>query len=156
MSVCLSVCMDVWTSCLSSLCDSVHGKGQHQLGQPKREVFQRNAFFPTARASLARDIPMTMIKPTLLQDTNVGLKNHEEVVILGPFQAPLQLVLPGIEPTTPHFTSRGNDQILSQRDPLQALGPLFCLVARRRCRADAGNTTSSQHCFTNLQIIFQN
>ena len=54
--------------------------------------------------------------------------------IPGPFQACLQLILPGIEPATPQITNRQNHQILSQKDPLQTVGLLLCLEhwCRRR------------------------
>ena len=43
---------------------------------------------------------------------------------------PLQLILPRIEPATLHFTSRGNYQILFQKEPLQAVGMLLWLGTR--------------------------
>ena len=55
--------------------------------------------------------------------------------IPGPIQSLSQLVLPGTEPATPNFTSRGNHQILSLKDPWQAVGLLLWLGARRHwCR----------------------
>ena len=48
-----------------------------------------------------------------------------------PFKTLLQLVLPETEPATPHFTSRRNHQILSQKNHLPAVG-LFLWVGPRR------------------------
>ena len=50
----------------------------------------------------------------------------------------------------PHFTSKGNCQILSQKDPLQAVGQLFGWELEGT-GADAGNTTSAKHSFINLR-----
>ena len=52
-----------------------------------------------------------------------------------------------------HFTSRGNHQILSQKDPFQAVGLFLWLGARGGTGAGTRNTTSAQHRFINLWII---
>ena len=54
------------------------------------------------------------------------LKTGRETTIPGPF---------AIKPACPDFTSYGNHQILSQKDPLQAVGLLLWLGARSHwCR----------------------
>ena len=50
---------------------------------PSGEVFQGSSIFP----NLARDTLLAVMKPTLLQDTKVGLRNNEELSqdVLRPF-----------------------------------------------------------------------
>ena len=51
----------------------------------------------------------------------------------------------GNQTGNPHFTSRGNQQILSQKDPSQAVGPLLWLGARRHRGADAPHHQSPSY-----------
>ena len=86
--------------------------------------------FPTAWTNLVRDTPLAFLQPTLLSDTGDRLNGYIQGVP-GPFQALSQLVPTGIKTDKPQFSLLGNRQILSQKDPLQAVGLPLWLGARR-------------------------
>ena len=102
-----------------ALCGHVHGKGQHQLGQGERSLKEVLFSRPREQTWLATHHRLSCCQ----------LCSRAWRGIPGPIQALSQLVLPVMEPATPHFTSRGNHQILSQNDPLQPSGLLLWLGA---------------------------
>ena len=120
MYVCLTV----------ALCDCVHGKGQHQLGQEERSVKEVPFSWPREQTWLATHHWLSCsqlcswalrLVEEVSQDQSRPFRNWSFQESTG----------------DPHFTSRGNNQILSQKDPLQAVGLLLWLGARRhwyRCR----------------------
>ena len=116
-----------------SLCDCVHGKGQHQLGQGERSFKEVPFSQPRKQTWLATHhwLSCSQTCSRALRLVWEIMKRYPRIN-LGPFANGPS----GNQTGDPHFTSRWNHQILSQ-DQLQAVDLLLWLGARRhwcRCR----------------------
>ena len=128
-----------------------HGKGQHQLGQGEWSF--KEVQFSRLRKQTSLCDPSWVSRIEKKKQT--WLVTHHWLSVNQLCSRALRLIWKtmkryprtnpgpfaigpsGIKPATPHSTSRGNHQILSQRDQLQAVGLLLWLGASRhwcRCR----------------------
>ena len=109
-------------------------KGTASTG-PRGEVFQKSPIFPTERASKPGSWHTLGSHAPNFTLGHCGWAEKPYRGIPGPFQALSQLDLLGLKPATPHFTSRGNNEILFQKASLLAVGLLLWLGARKHwCR----------------------
>ena len=124
MYVCMYVCMHkgrpLW------LCP---WKGTVSAG-PRRKAFQRSPVFPTWLATNYW-LPCSHLCSRALRWGWETMKRYP-----GTIPGPFAIGLSGNQTGDSHFTNRGNNQILTQKDPLQAVGVLLWLGARRHwwCR----------------------
>ena len=119
---CMYVCLMV------ALCDCVNGKGQYQLSQGERFFKEVPFFRPRKQIWLATNhwLSYSQLCSRALRLVWETMKRYPRTnpgpFTIGPF---------GHRTGNPHFTSRGNHQILTQKDPLQAVGLPLWLGARR-------------------------
>ena len=126
--MCIFVCM---FNCCPPNC--VHGKGHHQLGRGERSFKDVPFSRPRHKPGLWYTISCHAANFALM----LGLETMEKYPRIIP--SPCTIDPSGNWTCGPHFTRRGNHQIISQKNPLQADWKL------EGSGAHAGNTTSAQH-----------
>ena len=134
--------------CLTAaFCDCIHGKGQHQLGQGERSVkevpfsrLHKQTWLATHHWLSCSQLCSRALK--LLWETMKRFSRTNP----GPF---------AIDPSRKQTSQVGEITKSSPRRTLCKLWVCFFCWELEGTGADAGNTTSAQHCLTNLQIILQ-
>ena len=119
------MCMYVYRS--GPLCDCVHGKRQHQPG-PTGEVPQRSSLFATGRATWFGTYCWLSCTRPCSRTLSLGWRTMSKYFRTVP--DPFAIIPSGNWTGDHHFTSRRNHQILTQKDPLWAMGLLLWMEAR--------------------------